>query len=84
MPAPEGSRGVAVNKLKILDVLIEHLNQRKKQPTVDIESSPSESRIDALIEHYRSQIRQTKAVNMAMPYVSHAAIPTGVLFDLVA
>jgi hypothetical protein len=85
VPAPEGVRGVTINKLKILDVLIEQLNQIKKQPTAaGLDSSPSEDRIDALIEQYRSQIRQAQAASMAMPYKPHVAVPAGALFNLVA
>jgi hypothetical protein len=84
VPAPEGVRGVAINKLKILDVLIDQLYQIKKQPETDIESSFSDERIDALIEHYRSQIRQAQAASVAMPYKPHAAVPVGAIFDLIA
>jgi hypothetical protein len=84
VPAPEGVRGVTINKLKILDVLIEQLNQIKKQPTANLDSSPSDDRINALIEQYRSQIRQAQAASMAMPYRPHVAAPAGALFNLVA
>jgi hypothetical protein len=84
VPAPEGVRGVTINKLKILDVLIEQLNQIKKRPEMNHELSPSEDRIDALIEQYRSQIRQAQAVSTAMPYKPHAAAPAGAVFNLVA
>jgi hypothetical protein len=84
IPAPEGVRGVTINKLKILDVLIEQLNQIKKQPGMSLELSPSDDRIDALIEQYRSQIRQAQAAGAAMPYTPRAASPAGALFNLVA
>jgi hypothetical protein len=84
VPAPEGVRGVTIDKLKILDVLIERLSQMKKRPEMDIELSPSEERIDALIEQYRSQIRQTQATNTVIPYTPQTAAPAGMLFNLVA
>jgi hypothetical protein len=85
VPAPDGVRGVTINKLKILDVLIEQLNQIKRQPTAaGLDSSPSEDRIDALIEQYRSQIRHAQAASMSMPYKPHVALPAGALFNLVA
>jgi hypothetical protein len=84
VPAPEGVRGVTINKLKILDVLIEQLNQIKKQPEIKPELSPSDDRIDALIEQYRSQIRQAQAASAIMPYKPHAAAPSGAVFNLVA
>ena len=84
IPAPEGVRGVAINKLKILDVLIEQLSQIKKQPGMTAELSPSDDRVDALIEQYRSQIRQAQAASVVMPYQPHAEVTSGALFNLVA
>jgi hypothetical protein len=84
VPAPEGVHGVTINKLKILDVLIEQLYQIKKQPETDSASSFSDGRIDALIEHYRSQIRQAQAASIVMPYKLHAAAPMGAIFNLIA
>jgi hypothetical protein len=84
IPAPEGVRGVTINKLKILDVLIEQLNQIKRQPGMNLNLSPSDDRIDALIEQYRSQIRQAQAAGPVMPYQPRAAVPSGALFNLVA
>jgi hypothetical protein len=84
VPAPEGVRGVTINKLKVLDVLIEQLNQIKKQPEMKSGLSPSDDRIDALIEQYRSQIRQAQVASTVMPYKPHATAPTGAVFTLVA
>jgi hypothetical protein len=83
-PAPDGVHGVTISKLKILDVLIEQLNQIKKQPATKSELSRSDDQIDALIEQYRSQIRQAQAVSTATPYKPQAAVPAGALFNLVA
>jgi hypothetical protein len=84
--APEGSRGVTINKLKILDVLIEQLAQIKKNPEPSAGSgmSPSDSRIDALIEQYENQIRQARAASAAMPYSPAPPAPAGAVFNLVA
>ena len=84
IPAPEGVRGVAINKLKILDVLIEQLTRIKRQPAMALELSPSDDRVDALIEQYRSQIRQAQTAGTVMPYQGHAEVPSGALFNLVA
>ncbi|MDR3130098.1 MAG: hypothetical protein LBU18_00970 [Treponema sp.] len=84
VPAPEGTRGVTINKLKILDVLIEQLGRMKTKPEMDLEFSPSDGRIDALIEQYRSQIRQTQAAGAVMPYKPAAQASAGMLFNLVA
>ncbi|MDR3342943.1 MAG: hypothetical protein LBT14_09210 [Treponema sp.] len=84
VPAPEGVRGVAISKLKILDVLIEQLSKIKKQgePVMGLGGPLSDDRIDALIEQYEHQIRQSKAV--AIPYMTVPEAPTGAVFNLVA
>jgi hypothetical protein len=85
-PAPEGSRGVAINKLKILDVLIEQLSQIKRQGSgaITMEGQASEEQIDALIETYKTQIRQAKAASAAMPYLPSPSAQAGAVFSLVA
>jgi len=83
--APEGTHGVAITKLKILDVLIEQLGQMKKQPEVAIDSTgPSNEQIDALIEKYEGQIKSARAANAVMPYTPAPQAPAGALFSLVA
>ncbi|MDR2019451.1 MAG: hypothetical protein LBQ14_01645 [Treponema sp.] len=85
VPAPDGSRGVTINKLKILNVLIEQLGQIKKQPQNAGSAGPlSDERIDALIEQYESQIRSARAASAAMPYKPRPAAPLGAVFSLVA
>jgi hypothetical protein len=85
IPAPEGTRGVAVTKLKVLDVLIEQLAQIKKRPEAALTTdAPSDERIDALIDHYESQIRAAQAANAAMPYKPAPTAVTGAVFNMVA
>jgi hypothetical protein len=84
VPAPEGTRGVAITKLKILDVLIEQLGQIKRQPQPELDSAPTDERIDALITQYEGQIKAARAANSVMPYIPAPAAPTGALFTLVA
>jgi hypothetical protein len=84
--APEGTSGVAINKLKILDVLIEQLKQIKKQASGgggELDGD-REKNIDALIETYKSQIRQAKAASAAMPYLPSPTAPSGAVFSLTA
>jgi hypothetical protein len=83
VPAPEGVHGVAITKLKILDVLIEQLSQIKKQGTGAGGPVPDD-RIDALIEQYENQIRQAKAASVSMPYNPAPQAPAGAVFNLVA
>ncbi|GHT77175.1 hypothetical protein FACS1894130_00650 [Spirochaetia bacterium] len=85
VPAPEGTQGVAINKLKVLDVLIEQLSRIKRQPQSELASREalSDEEINALIDQYESQIRQAQAAGAAMPYKA-APAPMGAVFNLVA
>ena len=60
-PAPEGVQGVNINKLKIIDTLIEQLSKMKKEPEplTDLGGLSEEKRINAIIEHYQEQVRRT-------------------------
>jgi hypothetical protein len=85
VPAPEGTSGVALSKLKILDVLIEQLARIKKNPDAGLAvDAPSDEKIDALIEHYESQIRAAQAANAAMPYKPAPPVSSGMILNLVA
>ena len=83
VPAPEGTRGVTVSKLKILDVMIEQLHQMKKQPELNTQDL-SNGQIDALINKYEGQIKAAAAANNVMPYAPAPQIPSGMLFDISA
>jgi hypothetical protein len=82
-PAPEGTRGVSISRLKILDVLIEQLSQIKKRPDPGLDTDASDERIDALIDQYRGQIRQAQAAAIAMPYSPMPSNPAGAVVNLV-
>lgn len=84
IPAEEGTRGVSISKIHLLDVLIGQINQMKKSSPVALTSSnvPEES-IDYLISNYKNQIRQAKAASDAMPYISTPSAQSGVLFNLI-
>jgi hypothetical protein len=85
VPAPEGTQGVNISRLKILDTLIEQLAKMKKQPTPRFGESgeDAEKRINALIEQYQSQIRAVQAASAAAPYAAAAPV-TGAAFSLSA
>jgi len=80
-PAPEGTQGVNISKLKILDTLIEQLSKMKKQ-SVDFGAvnETDEKRVNALIEQYQKQIKAAQAVSIYTP----AAPATGALFNIAA
>jgi hypothetical protein len=79
-PAPEGTQGVNINKLKILDTLIEQLSKMKNRPSADfsIPGVSDEEHINKLIEQYQKQIQAAQA---AAPY-SPASPAKGALFNI--
>jgi len=86
VPAPDGVQGVNINKLKIIDTLIEQISKMKKQPNfpdvqplTDISGQSDEKRINALIDKFQNQVRQ--AVNTNSPYAPAAPL-TGALFNI--
>jgi hypothetical protein len=81
-PAPEGTTGVNISKLKILDTLIEQLNRIKKQAAMDanLAEETDENRINALIEQYQQQIKAAQSVSIYTP----VAPETGALFNIAA
>ena len=84
--APQGSHGVSISKLNLLDVLIGQLNQIKKGGTA-ISPVPAENldagRLDALIETYKNQIQQAKAASAVMPYIPSPSAQSGAVFSLI-
>lgn len=84
VPAPEGTQGISIDKLKVLDVLIDQLTQLKRKPEVTLGAGGiiTDQRIDALIDQYEKQIRGAIAVRV--PYAPAPTAPSAALFDLVA
>ena len=84
-PAPDGMPGVNINRLKIIDTLIERLSQIKNQneSLYKVNSSDGDDRINALIETIQNQIRTIQEARANSPY---ALTPpqTGVLFNIFA
>ena len=92
IPAPEGTEGIAINKLHLLDVLIEKLNQIKNGNMPANFDTPYakfgdmagiDSSIDNLIESYNSGILKAKADSEAIPYIPSPNIQAGTVFNLV-
>jgi TolA-binding protein len=84
-PAPEGVSGVNINKLKILDTLIEQISRLKKEPEPLIETQDQdyEKQINSRIEQYHNQLRTIQASNAGNPY-AQAAPFAGALFSIAA
>ena len=83
--APQGTYGVTISKLNLLDVLIEQLNKLQKGETPlssDQAGHQEAQNIDALIETYRNQIQQIRAASLAMPYIQSPSAQSGAVFSL--
>ncbi|MDR2923199.1 MAG: hypothetical protein LBU85_07655 [Treponema sp.] len=89
VPAPEGVKGVNIDKLKILDTLIGQLSRMKSQPEPpeSIEAMEvgtdqgNEKRINDLIVQYQNQIRTTQTANASNPYAAPAPL-VGAVFSI--
>jgi len=85
VPAPDGTQGISISKLNLLDVLIGQLSRIRQsapaQPQVQSTVNPYEG-VDALIEKLSSQIQQAKSASEVMPYNLSPNAGTGVLFSL--
>jgi len=86
VPAPEGVKGVNIDKLKILDTLIGQLSRMKQEPDTPESyvigtDQDNEKRINALIEQYQNQIRTTQAANANNPYAAPAPL-VGAIFSI--
>ena len=78
--APDGTNGVAINKLYLVDVLIGQLNQMKKDVQVPVMGAASD--LDTMIETYRDQIHQAMAASELMPYLPSPGVMSGALFSI--
>ncbi|MDR0568575.1 MAG: hypothetical protein LBG87_05150 [Spirochaetaceae bacterium] len=67
---PDGARGVAITRLKVIDVLIEQLNPGKERADADAELD-----IDGLIERFK--------VKQSVPYTAQKDV-SGAIFDVVS
>jgi len=88
VPAPEGVKGVNIDKLKILDALIGQLSRMRQQPdpyevleSKEGTDQGNEKRINNLIDQYQNRIRTTQAVNAGNPYAASAPL-LGAIFSI--
>ncbi|MDR2731510.1 MAG: hypothetical protein LBB81_11515 [Treponema sp.] len=82
IPAPEGTLGVNISRLKILDTLIERFSGIKKRPVTNfnVPGEIDEKQINTLIEQYQKQIKTAQS----SPVYSSAAPVTGAIFNIAA
>ena len=83
VPAPEGTRGVAISKLNLLDVLIGQLNRLNNEAFTQSLANSSEG-LDAVFENLKGQIIQAQIANETMPYRSSPIIESGIIFSLLS
>jgi hypothetical protein len=85
-PAPEGVAGVPVNKLKILDAIIERLSQVRKNAVSSPEQAgfKDEKQLDALIMEYQKQLSTAISHAGAAAYTANAQIPAGSFVNIAA
>jgi len=86
VPAPEGVKGVNIDKLKILDTLIGQLSRMKKEPESPESyaigtDQDNEKRINNLIVQYQNQVRTTQTANANNPYAAPAPL-MGAIFSI--
>ena len=86
VPASEGSQGVAISRLNVLDVLIEQMNKIKTPPVSQSSSqnSPKPGQLDAMLEAFKAQFREVKTAGESMPYIPAPQAPSGVLVKISA
>ncbi|MCL2008160.1 MAG: hypothetical protein FWG77_08760 [Treponema sp.] len=77
IPAPEGSSGVSISALHILDVLIGRLNQAE-------ENAVFFDGIDSIVDASRLQYLEASRAHQEMPYLPVPPPPMGLLFTLSA
>ena len=85
-PAANGEEGVSINRVKILNTLIEQLitmKQKNIEPFNASTEQNADDHIDALIEQYQTQIQTVAATAENLPY--KPTMPqTGSVINLVA
>ena len=83
VPAPEGVGGVNINKLAIIDTLVEQISRMRKQPDPFLasEDQDSENRANAMITQYQNQIRSIQTASASNPYAPAAPF-VGAVFSI--
>jgi len=82
VPAPDGVRGVNINKLKIIDTLVGQLSKMKQEPDPFLgEQEDWESRMYAMIDQYQGQVRNAQAASASNPYAQAAPL-LGAVFSI--
>ncbi|MCR5606056.1 MAG: hypothetical protein K6F69_04475 [Treponema sp.] len=86
--AARNQRGIPVNKLSILNTLIDRLltvnGSDMKQVDPDAIQTLSDNQLDSMISHVQGQVKEALKSAAVMPYGLTGALPlTGAVFSLV-
>lgn len=83
--ANAGGYSLSLDRLKMLDVLIDRLATMKKEPLAAREAPKdlSSERIDALIQQYSAELH-AQALAPVLPYAPAPSMEPGLLFSLAA
>ncbi len=80
-----GASAYSLDKLKILDTLIERLRTVKSQPRIERESKGlTDERIDALIQQYGDQLHSAMVASSAPYAAKPAGVSPGILVSIAA
>lgn len=85
--APSGGAALSIDRLKILDVLLDRLSNIKSEPLAAREAPVglTSERVDALIQQYSSELHVLAAApKPALPYAKLPVVETGMLFSFAA
>ena len=87
--APQGTQGVAISQLKLLNTLLGRLAQGSSDAAAAAlpqyeGAEMSAAQVEAALETLRSQILQTQEASAAMPYIPSPNVQTGTALSVVA
>ena len=81
IPAPQGTQGIAISKLNLLDALITQID-RVNRNGASLAPGLKDESLDSLIENLVDQVRQADADSASMPYLPSPNALPGNLFSL--
>jgi len=82
MAAPEGTQGVSISKLNLLDVLIGMVSRINKTPVTQAPTNVDPTKgVDKLMENIENQIRQAQTASEKIPYYPSPNAESGLVFN---
>ena len=83
IPAPEGTEGISISKLNLLDALIGQISNLNNDTIAQSAANPFVG-VDALIENLQNQLSQAQSAYNTLPYSPLPSAEPGILFNLAA